>query len=294
MLKISVFAAAMSYLFLADAAYVINKTSTMAEDDSIVTNIINGKNALRSEYPFITQLFFTKDGENFQFACTASLITPKYILTAAHCVNTDKRTPLPTSGFKVMVGSTSLVSGEDIKKLIPVAEVFNFGFLENENNDIALLRLENPIPESMATPVKVYPYKIQDNLPVEVAGFGITTSGASKPSDVLLKTSIKLSSSSNCSQFNEGWKSNSGNMFCSESYNGNDSCQGDSGGPIVALLNKKRVIAGVTSFGTNKDSKSEVVCGENVVAYYTRVAFFLPQIAKIIGVPANSLYEVLK
>ncbi|PVU86815.1 hypothetical protein BB560_003915 [Smittium megazygosporum] len=290
MLKPTLFAFLLLMVSLIRADYVINADKTDADEDDapVIANIINGQAATLSEYPFIGQLYYSSDNKNFKFSCTASLINPNWLVTAAHCISDQNGNTINPISYKVAVGRITLATGADLNNLIQVIQITTFGFKSSPANDLALLKLANPI--SNVTPIKVYPYIITNNLPLEVAGFGVTKSGSSVPSNILLKTSIGVSSSKNCSAYNDLWGNNSGPQFCTESYNGNDSCQGDSGGPIVAMVNSKRVIAGVTSFGMNKDSNSNVDCGENVIAYYTRVAYFLRSIAIVLGVSLESLY----
>ncbi|PVZ99130.1 hypothetical protein BB558_004861 [Smittium angustum] len=274
----------LSTVFMAISATVFAQNSTDTSDDVVIANIINGKAASTVQYPFISQIFRDFGNKQFSFICTGSLIDQNYIVTAGHCVNDENYNLLGSNLFKVYAGSETLLSPTD-KRLRTVTKIYTHGYSSKTPElDIAILKLSSPITAAEATPVKFYAYKINDNLPVEVAGFGVTNYGSNTPSNQLLKTLISVSSSQNCTDYGVNWSSNSGPQICSESYTGNDSCQGDSGGPLVAKINGNRVLVGVTSWGTNKDSNSNVLCGENVIAYYTRSGYFLTWIASVLGV----------
>ncbi|PVU96842.1 hypothetical protein BB561_000940 [Smittium simulii] len=259
------------------------------DDTEIITNIINGKIATKKEYPYIVQIFKAKDGKKFNFMCTGSLIGPKHILTAAHCGCDDNRNNLSPSNIRVAVGTVSRLKGNDVK-LRKISKIIPLGYKQTPTNDIAVFELSSSVPSNEATPVKLYNYKILNSYTFDVAGFGLVDPVKGILPENLLKVEIKASSSRNCTEFGSGWKSNAGNQFCSENYNGNDSCQGDSGGPVTRKVLGRSYLAGVVSYGVNKNPKSNVDCGPNVISYYTRTSYFINEIAKAMQVSPRSLY----
>ncbi|OMH79782.1 Tryptase [Zancudomyces culisetae] len=151
------------------------------------------------------------------------------------------------------------------------------------------MSLEKPVPSSVATPIKIYLFRVYNKLLVTVAGWGVTKAGSVTPSNTLLKTVVNIFSSSNCTKYNPNWTTNYGARLCQESYNGNDSCQGDSGGPQVTLYGGEQVLVGVKSKGRNKNPKFTNKCGKNNIAYYTRVGYFLNFISNETGVSPRNL-----
>ncbi|OMJ20376.1 Urokinase-type plasminogen activator, partial [Smittium culicis] len=260
----------------------------------ILPMIVNGVRTGTDLYPFISQLYYSGDnGGSYYFSCTASLISEQYVVSAAHCIFDDNGIMKPANRLSFFIGSANLATGSDISSFYTVTNVYTTGFEKDISKDIAIFKLNKKVPSSVATPVKVYPYKVTTELPVEVAGFG--SSYSSGPlSNVLQRAIISVAGDSRCSINNSGWTNNSGPLVCSISPSGNDSCNGDSGGPLVAKLNGKRTLVGIVSWGRNMDPNSNQNCGENTVAYYARAAYFVKWIASVIGVDYTSLIELVK
>ncbi|OLY81252.1 CUB and peptidase domain-containing protein 1 [Smittium mucronatum] len=277
------------------ANYTIFTDTNSASDNqtSIATSIVNGMVTSTDYYPFISQLYITENnGFSYSFICTAELIGQQHIITAAHCVSDDNMKLRSPSLFRLNIGSATLATLSDIINFYTVTNIYGAGFATSFANDVVILRLNKPVPSSIATPVKIYPYKITANLPVEVAGFGSIYYGG-PISKTLLRTLINVSDSSNCSAFNPDWANNSGPLVCSISINGNAACNGDSGGPMVAKLNGKRVLVGTVSWGENMDPKSNINCGANNVSFYVRTAYFVKWIASVMNVDYNTLIEIV-
>ncbi|OMJ25768.1 Kallikrein-10 [Smittium culicis] len=271
----------------------INDKPVSENDIPIEAFIINGVPAKKAEYPFISQLYISSDnGVSFGFSCTGSLIADQYVVTAAHCMYGDDNQQRKNSELYLNIGNDKLATSADIPKFYKVTNVYMNNYISNNLMDIALLKLDRKVASSIATPVKVYPYKITDKLPVEVAGFGVTNIKENKVSSQLMKTSISVSSSSQCKKFNPGWVNNSGPSVCSISQDGHDSCQGDSGGPMVTKINNINTLVGLTSWGQSMIQGSPVLCGDNTIAFYTRAAYFVIWVASIIGVDYNTLIQL--
>ncbi|PVV02711.1 hypothetical protein BB560_002828 [Smittium megazygosporum] len=261
-----------------------------SKDRQLINKIINGSSGTKAQYPFIVQLFERSNSSTpFAYSCTGSLISNQWVLTAAHCVTDKKRNFLSPPNFRVAAGNAQLVKGSDINSLYQVSSMGAFGYKANPSLDLALIKLKTTVPASVSTPARFYTGPVTPSLPVTVAGFGVTKFGTSIPSDVLLQTRVNISQSSNCSIFNNDWKSNTGPQVCQESYNGHDSCQGDSGGPLVTTVGGQNVIVGITNDGGNKDPRATNGCGYNVIAYYARLGYYASGISKVIGVPLSTL-----
>ncbi|OMH80186.1 Tryptase-2 [Zancudomyces culisetae] len=256
-------------------------------DEGLVTNIINGVQSDSDEFRFAAQIF-VKLNNTFEYKCTGSLVTENYILSAGHCAVRNKIQLSPDS-YRIVLGSRSLGDPNSGTDYYNVVKINSGDYVTSKAHDIALFRLEKPVPSSVATPIKIYPFRVYNKLLVTVAGWGVTKAGSATPSNVLLKTVVNISSSSNCTKYNPNWTTNYGALLCQESYNGNDSCQGDSGGPLVTVYGGKQVLVGVTSKGRNKNPKFTNKCGKNNIAYYTRVGYFLNFISNETGVSPRSL-----
>ncbi|OMJ09020.1 Tryptase [Smittium culicis] len=274
--------------------YEINVNGTTADElnTSIFAQIINGTPATKTEYPFISQIYQTTDnGNNFSFICTASLISSQYIITAAHCVY-NNNVLKPESQLYFNIGKQNLAVSADIPSFYKATNIYVNQYLTRPQQDIAIVKLDRAVPATVATPAKIYPYKITTSLPIEVAGFGVTNVANNQVSSKLMKTSITVSESSKCSVYSTSWKLNSGPEVCVITASGNDSCQGDSGGPMVTKINGVNTLVGVTSRGQSMTPGSNVNCGANNIAYYTRAAYFVPWVSSLIGIDFRSIIQL--
>ncbi|OMH82494.1 Tryptase [Zancudomyces culisetae] len=270
---------------------VLRSDLDQGSNEGLVTNIINGVQTDSDEFGFAAQIFL-KSGNSYRFVCTGSLITENYILTAGHCAITNNVEISPDS-YRIVLGSRSLGNPNSGTDYYNVVKVNPGNYATNSAHDIALLKLEKSVPNSVATPIKVYSFRVYNKLPVTVAGWGVTTAGSATPSNILLKTVVDISSSSNCTNYNRDWTTNYGPLICQESYTGNDSCQGDSGGPLVTVLDGEQVLVGMTSNGSNKDPSASNECGDNSIAFYTRIGYFLKFISDETGVSIGNLSKRL-
>ncbi|OMJ25769.1 Chymotrypsinogen B [Smittium culicis] len=274
--------------------YQINVNGTTSDElnPAIFAQIINGTPATKAEYPFISQIYQTNDnGNNFSFICTASLISSQYIVTAAHCVY-NNNVLKSTSQLYFNIGKQNLAVSADIPSFYKATNIYVNQYLARPQHDIAIVKLDRAVAATVATPAKIYPYKVTTSLPIEVAGFGVTNLAQNQVSSKLMKTSITVSESSKCPTFGPSWKSNSGPSICSITASGNDSCQGDSGGPMVTKINGVNTLVGVTSYGQNMTPGSTANCGANNIAFYTRAAYFAPWVSSLLGADIKSIIQL--
>ncbi|KAL1122455.1 hypothetical protein AAG570_002786 [Ranatra chinensis] len=219
-----------------------------------------------------------------RWLCGCSLISERYVLTAAHC--TDGGGP----ALYVRLGELDVDSEWDDARpvIMRVSKRINHpGYVSNIGyNDIALMQLErdatfNAYVRPACLPVT---WEIPDQTAI-ATGWGHTTYGewyAGKQSNDLRKVRLKLVSTERCQsvygsapKIPQGLKNES--MLCAGEEEGKDTCQSDSGGPLQTPLKKPYCmynIVGVTSFGK--------ACGSAAPSVYTRVSYFVPWIESIV------------
>ncbi|OQR84417.1 serine protease family S01A [Achlya hypogyna] len=199
--------------------------------------IVGGTEVPVGKYKYITGL---RGGSATSGSrCGGSLIAPKYVLTAAHCVD----------GFKIdyaAVGTHYTSGGADGERIRVVKATKHPKWSSsNMRYDFAILELERASTE---TPVTVSFDDDASNAPgvtAKVRGWGTTSSGGVQ-SKVLLEVGVKVWDNAQCAKNLAGIHET---MICAGGVKGQDSCQGDSGGPLTAVKNGQEVQIGVVSWG---------------------------------------------
>ncbi|UJR25655.1 hypothetical protein I4U23_007006 [Adineta vaga] len=182
--------------------------------------------------------------------CGGVIISPLFILTAAHCI--------PTHGLSVAIGITqqsNLTNKDDrIQAITKVYRHSNWNAEKMHNDDLAILQLEHPLNNHLFN--RICLPKQSDNLPIDseviAIGFGREKESSTRSSDMLRQ--IKLRILSPISQTCQDEYTDPDTQLCAglETSNKVDTCTGDSGGPLMYFspINNRFELVGIISFGT--------------------------------------------
>lgn len=260
--------------------------------------IIGGSEAAVMELPWMARLGYRNEfSPELDYNCGGSLISSRYVLTAAHCIN--ENTGLVPVSVRLgeldtsQLTDCSFTSGERLCAP-PVVDVTIERIVKHKNygenrlqNDIALLRLVEPVAfTDFVRPVCLPVDKDESareltGKKVTVAGWGrVANRNGAGGSKKLMKVKVTVSEHRDCaSAYLPLQHPIAAEKQLCAAEKGKDSCNGDSGGPLTApgrLGGAPRVLQfGVVSFGPSQ------CASEGVPGVYTRVSYYLPWILSI-------------
>lgn len=254
-------------LFL--ALFLVSMVSTtFAKDDSSnnstqvdTSAIINGSAGSISTYPWIAYLAYDT-GEQY---CGASLISPTWILTAAHCflneagdeidiatgalssvfLNTDTTTPPGTAAIEGAIGQIIVHPNyQPDASTSPNANDF----------DIALVEITAAVDLQPVSLLSADAPTIDAGIEAIIMGWGATAvdeaNESINPSETLLQAKQTIVDNSTCLDIY--FDGITDNMICAGGSTATptaDTCQGDSGGPLSIASGNSFVQVGIVSFG---------------------------------------------
>uniref|UniRef100_A0A8D0E7Q6 Uncharacterized protein n=1 Tax=Salvator merianae TaxID=96440 RepID=A0A8D0E7Q6_SALMN len=204
--------------------------------------------------------------------CVGSILSQEWIVTAAHCVNSSG--PLQLS-----VWVTEAHPNAKDQRGVPVEKVIPHPSYNNQNctNDIAMLRLKEPLRFSDTVQAACLPLYCQD-IPDSATCWVLAQASARlrnvtvDAAEASAEMPIMLAGTKNCSHLCDEDGELSLQAPCTPYFGGStDSCKVQSGGPLVCQLEHTWHLAGVGSWGPQ--------CGD--AGHYTKMAKFLNWIHRV-------------
>ncbi|KAH8311664.1 hypothetical protein KR044_007400, partial [Drosophila immigrans] len=258
--------------------------------------IIGGTKTNIFEFPWMALLKYkAKKKEEYSFNCGGALITSRYVLTAGHCLSSNKLDQFGLELHSVRLGewdtSTAPDCETDLNKkqtcavmhidVIVEKKILHDLYIPNaidQMHDIALLRLKDLVHYTDF--VKPICLPVGDDIrnnnfeeySMDVAGWGATEDD--KPSNIKLKISVDVWNLKKCQDKYRIYQMHlNGSQLCAGGMNNVDTCRGDSGGPLMVPTNVAQeqvfFVAGITSYGP-------IPCGlPGWPGVYTRVGHYV-------------------
>ncbi|XP_046599054.1 transmembrane protease serine 9 [Neodiprion lecontei] len=188
--------------------------------------IVGGEATTIEEHPYQVSIIY-----NNEHVCGGSLISSRWILTAAHCID-----GLTTSLLNVRAGSTYRSSGGTLITSISSVIIHEYYDEDSYDYDVGLMQLTSALALSTTVATVTLPsssYTIDIGTQCTVAGWGKTSYGGTL-SETLLYLTVPIVSQTSCSATYIYRNTVTDQMICAGYTTGTmDTCQGDSGGPLV-------------------------------------------------------------
>ncbi|XP_031836638.1 trypsin-4-like [Nomia melanderi] len=201
--------------------------------------IIGGSSTTINQYPYQVSIHF-----NGKLICGGSIISPDWVLTAAHCVYGYN-----PSSFTIRTKST--YGYQDGTLITGIQRIYTHDYYDDETDeyDAALIKLPSPIKvDANARPIGLPSpgSSVPTGSVAVVTGWGYTSVGGSTPSKLQVLNAPVVDQNTCKKIYATKYKEVTKAMLCAGTMvGGQDTCQGDSGGPLVY----KDVQIGIVSWG---------------------------------------------
>ncbi|KAJ8916290.1 hypothetical protein NQ315_016431 [Exocentrus adspersus] len=266
-------AAALSYGYdevFPDTNYLEPSFDRFIED--IDPRIVNGTEAVPHSHPYQAYIVVTSaDSEAETWNCGGSLISPKHVLTAAHCLIDGVSATVYLGAHNISeIESTQVIF--DTKNLIPNKNYENYVMTD----DIGVIVLDREVELNDYINVVALPFRNistdYEGANVTITGWGYDTDANGTISSVLLEADSTVISNTECEQ-SFGFVPS--NQLCISGENEISSCTGDAGGPLVSNNVLIGIIGGKEAtphslpfqafLSFTDDAKSSWICGGSLI-----------------------------
>ncbi|XP_050329915.1 serine protease SP24D-like [Bactrocera neohumeralis] len=218
--------------------------------------ILNGLTAATGQFPYQVSVRVNK-----QHVCGGALLTPTFVLTAAHCVdNVDEKF------LGVQAGTVSRTDGGVYRAVSNAIIHPRYGF----DNDIALLQLATPFDYSdVIKGIAIASSDVPAGTSVIISGWGRVYEGGPLSTKLLYSRSLTTLKNEDCTTADGA---SNPSELCLLSPQGKGFCDGDDGGPVVY----RNILIGIASYKAN-------ACGTTTKGGFTKASYYRIWIQAIIA-----------
>ncbi|KAJ8718656.1 hypothetical protein PYW08_002893 [Mythimna loreyi] len=271
----------------------------------ISSYIVGGHYTFSGDFPNMGAIGWKMVTGTWRFMCGCTLISPNFVLTAAHCSSASERDTTIADVIPKIVrlgdkNIQDMINGTNDADII---RIINHPKYKSPKKyfDIALMELGTVLkfnvdiqPACLWTKDSITKYGHE----VQVTGWGVVESGSLKTSPELLAATVDIIDFDKCNRLlrmscNRNWCGLQPDQMCAGKLGGGvDACQGDSGGPLQATIplpigsqGTMHYVLGVTSFG--------VGCAlPGLPGVYTKVSSFIDWIEEVVWPGENGTAPV--
>jgi trypsin len=254
----------------ATAAPQPRSSGSTASNPKATGSVIGGHNATIAQYPSLAYIEGVQATAGY--ACTGTVVAPRVILTAGHCVeDIESNSIVEPTEIAVATGVSNLtnIPRANISAVVQVLAYPNFDPTKLQG-DAGLLILAAPVaapPIAMATSADAALYEAGDEL--TIAGWGIDDRNTGHAPNQLQAATVPVEEANRCKRGTRRFYPffDPTRQVCALDIPGFKitTCHGDSGGPAIATrADGTPVEIGVTSLGDGS-------CNPSSPGVFTRV-----------------------